>query len=168
MIFSDDVSLSEAITSRLVIAVRYMMDAILTENDNTILDVVYASYAPSSYERTGQFQEAWDATASGGGKHAEGEFFFSPDAMAVSTGMGSHLAQHASQATGASVVEYMADILYEGAMGCIFRPTNRDAWKVLDKWLTNTKFRQIFEAGLNQSGLPWKRSIGGVEKITED
>lgn len=167
MVFLNDEELSSAVVSKLVIAVKYMMDVILTENDSTILDVVYSSYAPSSYERTGQFQQAWDTTAFGGGKHAEGEFFFKPDVMGVSSGIESHLAQHASQATGESVTQYMADILYEGAMGCIYRPTNRNAWKVLDKWLSNTKFRQIFEDGLNQSGLEWKRSTGAVTKTTE-
>ena len=34
-----------------------MMDAILTENDSTILDVVYSTYDPSSYARSGVLAE---------------------------------------------------------------------------------------------------------------
>lgn len=141
-----------------------MMDAILTENDSTILDVVYSTYAPSSYERTGDFQEAWDTRVGTAYKTAEGEFYFRPETMTVDYDVDPP--QHASVDKN-SVTQYMADILYQGAMGCIYRPTNRNAWKVLDKWLSNTKFRQIFEDGLNQSGLEWKRSNGAITKTTE-
>ena len=141
-----------------------MMDAILTENDSTILDVVYSTYAPSSYDRTGDFQEAWDTRVGTAYKTAEGEFYFKPETMTVDYDADPQ--QHASVDKN-SVTQYMADILYQGAMGCIYRPTNRNAWKVLDKWLSNTKFRQIFEDGLNQSGLEWKRSNGAITKTTE-
>ena len=113
-----------------------MMDAILTENDSTILDVVYSTYAPSSYDRTGDFQEAWDTRVGTAYKTAEGEFYFKPETMTVD--YDADPPQHASVDKN-SVTQYMADILYQGAMGCIYRPTNRNAWKVLDKWLSNTK-----------------------------
>ena len=141
-----------------------MMDAILAENDSTILDVVYSTYDPSSYKRTGDFQEAWDTRAGTAHTTAAGESYIRPETMTIE-----HVAdptQHASVDKN-SVTQYMADILYQGAMGCIYRPTNRNAWKVLDKWLSNTKFRQIFEDGLNQSGLEWKRSNGAITKTTE-
>lgn len=162
MAFSNDSELSNAITGGLVVAVKHVVDTILEENDQTILDVVYSSYSPSTYIRTGNFQNAWETRASGGGKSAEGEFYFEPNKIAPNVGVDPH--QHADIG-GASVAEYMADIIYEGGMGCIYRPTNRDAWKVLDKWLTNTRFRQIFEEGLSKSGLDWKRSTGAVTKI---
>ena len=60
-----------------------MMDVILTENDSTILDVVYSTYAPSSYKRTGEFQEAWDTRVGTAYKTAEGEFYFKPEIMTV-------------------------------------------------------------------------------------
>ena len=164
MVFLNDEELSSAAVSKLAIAVQYMMDAILTENDSTILDVVYSTYAPSSYERTGDFQEAWDTRVGTAYKTAEGEFYFKPETMTVDYDVDPP--QHASVDKN-SVTQYMADILYQGAMGCIYRPTNRNAWKVLDKWLSNTKFRQIFEDGLNQSGLEWKRSNGAITKTTE-
>ena len=164
MVFLNDEELSSAAVSKLAIAVQYMMDVILTENDSTILDVVYSTYAPSSYERTGDFQEAWDTRVGTAYKTAEGEFYFKPETMTVD--YDTDPPQHASVDKN-SVTQYMADILYQGAMGCIYRPTNRNAWKVLDKWLSNTKFRQIFEDGLNQSGLEWKRSNGAITKTTE-
>ena len=164
MVFLNDEELSSAAVSKLAIAVQYMMDAILTENDSTILDVVYSTYAPSSYKRTGDFQEAWDTRVGTAYKTAEGEFYFRPETMTVD--YDADPPQHASVDKN-SITQYMADILYQGAMGCIYRPTNRNAWKVLDKWLSNTKFRQIFEDGLNQSGLEWKRSNGAITKTTE-
>ena len=176
MVFLNDEELSSAAVSKLAIAVQYMMDAILTENDSTILDVVYSTYAPSSYKRTGEFQEAWDTRVGTAYKTAEGEFYFKPEIMTVDydyfnpetmdADYNSGPPRHAS-VDRESVAQYMADILYQGAMGCIYRPTNRNAWKVLDKWLSNTKFRQIFEDGLNYSGLEWKRSKGIVTKTTE-
>lgn len=164
MIFSNDAELSDAISGRLVTTVKHVVDAILEENDQTILDIVYSSYSPSTYIRTGNFQKAWETKAHGGGKSAEGEFYFEPDKIVSNVGVDPH--QHAD-IDGTSVAEYMADIIYEGGMGCIYRPTNRDAWKVLDKWLTNTRFRQIFEEGLSKSGLEWKRSTGAIIKILE-
>ena len=163
MLFLDDDSLSSAITDRLKIAVQYTVDRILTENDSTILDVVYSTYAPSVYQRTGEFQKAWDTKVGSMKKYVEGEFFYDSRELTVDPEIG----KHASVVSKDSVAEYMADILYEGAMGCIYRPTKRNAWKVLDKWLSNTKFRQIFEEGLNYAGLEWHRSIGGIDKTYE-
>ena len=140
------------------------MDAILTENDSTILDVVYSTYDPSSYKRTGDFQKAWDTRVGTAYKTAEGEFYFRLETLTVD--YDADPPHHASVDKN-SVTQYMADILYQGAMGCIYRSTNRNAWKLLDKWLSNTKFRQIFEDGLNQSGLEWKRSNGAITKTTE-
>lgn len=163
MLFLDDDSLSSAITDRLKIAVQYVVDRILTENDSTILDVVYSTYAPSEYQRTGEFQKAWDTKVDSMKKYVEGEFFYDSRELTVDPEIG----QHASVVSKDSVATYMADILYEGAMGCIYRPTGRNAWKVLDQWLSNTKFRQIFEEGLSQAGLEWHRSIGGIDKTYE-
>ena len=163
MLFLDDDSLSSAITDRLKIAVQYVVDRILTENDSTILDVVYSTYAPSVYQRTFEFKKAWDTKVGSMKKYVEGEFFYDSRELTVDPEIG----QHASVVSKDSVAEYMADILYEGAMGCIYRPTKRNAWKVLDKWLSNTKFRQIFEEGLNYAGLEWHRSIGGIDKTYE-
>ena len=164
MLFLDDDSLSSAITDRLKIAVQYTVDRILTENDSTILDVVYSTYAPSEYQRTGEFQKAWDTKVGSMKKYVEGEFFYDSRELTVDPEIG----KHASVVSKDSVAEYMADILYEGAMGCIYRPTKRNAWKVLDKWLSNTKFRQIFEEGLNYAGLEWHRSIGRIDKTYEE
>ena len=172
MLFLDDDSLSSAITDRLKIAVQYVVDRILTENDSTILDVVYSTYAPSEYQRTGEFQKAWDTKVGSMKKYVEGEFFYDSRELTVDPEMGQHASVLDRGYEGKvgdvhSVAEYMADILYEGAMGCIYRPTKRNAWKVLDKWLSNTKFRQIFEEGLNYAGLEWHRSIGRIDKTYE-
>ncbi len=70
--------------------------------------------------------------------------------------------QHVSVVDGSSQAENMPYILYQGGMGCIQRPTNRDAWKNLDKKLTNRAMRGIFEEGLSASGMPWKRKTGAI------
>ena len=84
-----------------------MMDAILAENDSTILDVVYSTYDPSSYKRTGDFQKAWDTRVGTAYKTAEGEFYFKPETMTVD--YDADPPQHASVDKN-SVTQYMADI----------------------------------------------------------
>ena len=69
---------------------------------------------------------------------------------------------HASVVTGASVASVMPEVIYQWGQGCVPRPTGRDAWAALDGYLTNSTMRSIFESGLNASGLPWKRSTGGI------
>ena len=70
--------------------------------------------------------------------------------------------QHVSVVTGASQAENMPHILYQASMGCIPRPTHRDAWRNLDSKLTNRAMRGIFEEGLSASGMPWKRKTGAI------
>src|SRR5574344_2764195 len=102
MLFLDDDSLSSAITDRLKIAVQYVVDRILTENDSTILDVVYSTYAPSEYQRTGEFQKAWDTKVGSMKKYVEGEFFYDSRELTVDPEIG----QHASVVSKDSVAEY--------------------------------------------------------------
>ena len=101
------------------------------------------------------FKNAWDMEVGG----LEGEMYF--DEGAISTGS-SEDGVHASVVSGASMASVMPEIIYQWGMGCIQRPTGRDAWKALDSFLTNTQMRSLFEAGLNASGLPWKRSTGAI------
>ena len=167
MSFSSDQELSNAITQRLISATGYVVEKILDKNEDTIAKVVYSAYSPTTYERTNEFKEAWDTMTSGGGKHAEGEFFYQPNSMSSTPGDNGHLAQHASQVSGASMIDVMPDILYEGSMGCIFRPTHRDAWDELDKWITVQRMKKWFGAGLRHSGLPWTGEEGSADKFYE-
>ena len=143
-------------------AVNYVVQKIWNENRELVRLIVYESYQPSMYERTGEFKEAWDTSVKRVGNYIEGEFKYDPRIMEVNPFLG----QHASVITGEPSTTYLADIIYQGLSGHIFGTgywtQKRDAWSALDKWLSNTTFRKIFEEGMTKAGIPWKKSIGGV------
>lgn len=143
-------------------AVEYVVQKIWNENRELIRVLVYESYDPVKYERTGEFKEAWDTSVKSLGKHIEGEFKYDSRIMEVNSTLG----QHASIITGEPSVAYLADIIYQGTAGHIFGEgpwtKKRDVWSTLDSWLTNEKFRKIFEEGMTKAGIPWKKSIGGI------
>lgn len=155
MAFSTEAELKQAITGGITIAIEVTVDAIHGKNEEEIDEIVYGSYAPSWYGRTEEFRNAWETQVGG----TEGEMFYNEGA--VSTGS-TEDGVHASVITGASMAAVMPEVIYQWGQGCIPRPTGRDAWKALDSYLTNTQMRSLFEAGLNASGLPWKRSTGAI------
>lgn len=142
--------------------VDYVVQKIWNENRELIRVLVYESYTPVKYERTGEFKEAWDTDVKTLGNYIEGEFKYNSNDLIVNPSLG----QHASIIDGEPSVSYLADIIYQGMAGHIFGEgpwtKKRDAWSALDKWLTNTQFRKIFEEGMNKAGIPWKRNIGKV------
>lgn len=159
MVITTEEDLKNQITKGLVVAVEYTVGRFKDYNQESINRVVYSSYSPSWYGRTMDFLSAWDTTASGGSGHAEGEMYFEPSSIGtgdIETG------EHVSVISGASQASVMPELLYQAGMGCIQRPTHRDAWADLDDTLTNRTVRQIFEAGLSSSGLPWKRKTGAI------
>lgn len=160
--------LKKALAPQLQIAVDHTMNEVLKENKSKIEDIVYGGYDPQYYQRTGEFKDgAWETNQEGEGD-AKGSFEYYPN--------GIHKTQeepwHVSVVDGTSFAEYLADSLYKGNSGGIFgngewnRP--RNAFKQLDNWLSNSTLRKLFEAGLNQSGLVWKRSTGGLTKTQHD
>lgn len=154
MAFSTEAELRQAIEGGLTTAITSTISAIHGKNEEEIQQIVY-SYPNNWYGRTMDFKNAWDMEVGG----LEGEMYF--DEGAISTGS-SEDGVHASVVSGASMASVMPEIIYQWGMGCIQRPTGRDAWKALDSYLTNTQMRSLFEAGLNASGLPWKRSTGAI------
>ena len=160
MSFTSEEELKSKIMSGLTIAVKSTVDEIHEQNENFIDEVVYDSYNPTWYNRTGNFGNAWDTTIGSAGNYVEGKFYYNPNEMMVGS---PEDGVHVSVISGAPQTQNMPDIIYQGGMGCIQRPTKRDAWKALDTFLTNTMIRSIFEAGLNKSGLPWKRNRGGIK-----
>lgn len=158
MAFTSEGELRSAIMKGLTVAVQTTIDEIHKHNEEFIEDVVYNSYNPSWYERTGNFGNSWATRMGSAGSSIEGEFYYKPEMNVSSQEEG----QHISVVDGQVVVGVMPDIIYQGAMGCIRRPTNRDAWKTLDHFLNKTMMRSIFEAGLMRSGLPWKRNHGRI------
>lgn len=155
MAFLNEAELKAAITGGITIAVESTINAIHGENREQIQEVVYSSYAPSWYGRTNNFLNAWSTEVGG----TEGEMYY--DESKISTGNKKD-GRHVSVVDEASMAAVMPEVIYQWGQGCMPRPTGRDAWKALDSFLTNTQMRSLFEAGLNASGLPWKRSTGAI------
>lgn len=162
--FRSEEEILKELSGRMRLAVKDVVDEILEQNEQLIEDLVYNAYSPSVYERTGNFGDSWDTRIGGAGSYIEGEFYFKPKFNVSFEHDSDTLPQHAS-IDGQAVGQYMADIIYDGAMGCISRPTKRDASKALDRLLTNTYFRTMFEAAMSRHGIPWKRGAGGVSVI---
>lgn len=160
MSFTSEEELKTQIISGLKIAVNSTVNEIHEQNENFIDEVVYDSYNPSWYNRTGNFRNAWDTTVGTAGSYVEGKFYYNSNEMVVGT---EEDGVHVSVVDGSPQTQNMPWIIYQGGMGCIQRPTGRNAWKALDSFLTNSMMRSIFESGLNKSGLPWKRSRGAIK-----
>lgn len=158
MSFTSESELRSAIRQGILIAVETTVNEIHKQNEQFIEEVVYDTYSPSWYDRTGGFGNSWATRVGSAGSFVEGEFYYSPDMNVSSQEEG----QHISVVDGQVVVNAMPDIIYQGAMGCIRRPIKRDAWKTLDHFLSKTMMRSIFETGLSRSGMPWKRDRGGI------
>ena len=159
MSFTSESELKSKIINGLTIAVESTVKEIHENNEQIIEDVVYGAYSPSWYARTGDFGNAWDTRVGAAGSAVEGEFYYNSSGMGVSS---PEEGQHVSVIDGSVQTLNMPDIIYQGGMGCIQRPTNRDAWKALDRFLTNSMIRSIFETGLSRSGMPWKRNNGAI------
>lgn len=163
MLFTNEAQMRSLISGKLQVAVNYVLQQIFDENNKDVLEIVYQSYS-GSYPRTGEFANAWEVVEGGFGD-AGGEFRFASHKLSASPKASNEDYPIHADVHGNSVTEYMADILYQGGMGCIYRPTNRNAYKVLDTWLSNTRFRKIFEDGMTAAGIPWKRSTGAVNVV---
>jgi len=159
MSFYNETELQSAISKGLVIAVEHTVNQFLKYNKEFIEGYVYGVYSPSWYSRTRDFFNAWKTEVSGGGSSVKGEMAYDSGRIGVGA---QDEGQHVSVVTGQSQAENMPELLYQSGMGCIYRPTGRDAWKKLDIYLSNSTVRSIFEAGLSKSGMPWKRKSGAI------
>lgn len=159
-------------------ATDYVVQKIWNENRSLIEEIVYnaqgqgyygkaSAYTQNpeldkSYNRTGQFKEAWETDVKTLGDYVEGEFKYDPRTLEVNYSEW----QHGSDYLKEPMTTYLADIIYNGTAGHIFGEgywtKKRDAWAALDKWLTNRRFRQIFEEGMTKAGIPWKKNKGAV------
>lgn len=153
-------------------AVDYVVQKIWNENRELIRIIVYESYQPSRYNRTGEFKEAWNTKVNAKGRHIEGEFYYDWGKLTPGDDdpESPRYGQHVSGIDRFLMTEYLADVIYQGLAGPAFGhgihsgpwTEKRDVWATLDKWLSNSTFRRIFEEGMTKAGIPWKKSIGGV------
>lgn len=164
MVFLNDEELSSAIVGGLNTAVQYVMEEILKRNDKAIQVHVYQKYVPKVYQVTGDFVNAWDIKTASGSKTVDGEFYFEPNEIGVNPN--ADPPQHAD-VDGNSVAQYMADLIYESDMGCIQRPVRRNAWKVVDKWLSVNNLSTLFQRGMRRAGLKFVKGNGAPTKTTE-
>lgn len=161
--FNNDKELSEAATWRLDEAMGYMMSELLKKNDKQIQKTVYDKYSPDVYERSYDFKTAWDIDHSRTGKSVEGEFYFEPSYLTVDPQELRH-----TDVYGESVVDEMADLIYQSGQGIFHRPTKRNAWKKLDKWFNKDKIVSLYQRGMKRAGLPFEKSSGDPTKTSHE
>ena len=160
----NDTELERLLREPLKEAVDYVVQKIIDTNEAEISKIVYAAYDPINYERTGEFQRAWDTivtTKTGdSGATVEGSFFYAPGGNRMSSqppspangNMGIHhgistrgtgkfrsngqMASQKERSEGqwGDSREYLADIIYQGLAGDIY---GNGAW---------TKKRDAFDA----------------------
>lgn len=146
--------------------VKYVLENIDEENVKAIDAVIYGSYDPVQYNRTYEFREAWrqESSVSVSGSIVKGKYSFDGSRLKPNP----VLAQHASLVDGTPFQVYLADVIYQGTAGILFgNPSwaqNRNAYDVLDKWLNKTKFRELFEEGMNRAGLTYHHNKAALKK----
>ena len=161
MSFKNDAELRKAMEQALSGSSLHTMEQTKTMLQIHIDKDVYGAYAPEVYPRSEEFRDAWETENIGTGA----EIHYEPDDLSVAAPV------HASVITGQGVTSVLADWIFEGNSGGLFGNggwnSSRDAWKSLDKEMTNTKFRSMYEAGMTAVGIPWKRSGGAVTKTKD-
>ena len=165
MIFVNDEQLRREITKNLTTASLITMEETKKVLQKNITLDVYGGYSPSEYDRTFEFMDAWETEEGGASGIAPAQMHYEPDFITTVSPP-----QHASVLNGVSVVDVLADWIFEGHDSGLFPgawSNARDAWKSMDKEITNTKFRAMYENGLNETKMPWKRSTGAVIKEKE-
>lgn len=161
MSFASEEELRKAMSEALSGASLHTMEETKSMLQVHIDEEVYGNYSPEVYPRSEEFSEAWETESQGVGA----EMHYEPDYLSVAAPV------HASILTGAGVTSVLADWIFEGNSGGLFGNggwnRSRDAWKALDKEMTNTRFRRMYEAGMSSQNIPWKRSGGAVIKTKE-
>lgn len=161
MSFKTEAELRQAMSSALSGSSLYTMEETVTMLQNHIENVVYGAYSPEVYGDTFEFLDAWETQSQGAGA----EMHYEPDYLSIAAPV------HASVVTGAGVASVLADWIFQGNSGGLFGNggwnSSRDAWKALDKEMTNSKFRSMYESGMTAVGIPWKRSGGAVIKTKD-
>ena len=173
---TSDRQLKNLIMPLLKEVVDYVLEEILKENKDLIEKIVYDAYDPVTYERTGEFKEAWDKESNvntGEGK-VEGEFFYDPSKLTVgypSTIPGNpQYGQHASALDNFEMREYLADVIYQGLAGPAFGSgfksgpwsKKRDVWKALNDKVGKAKINELILEGCKRAGLSVHKNKVGI------
>lgn len=156
----------------LVVALDYVLQKISERNEDLIMRIVYSNYTPEVYERTGEFQQAWDYSLSSGGNQALGTFGYSETSSDAGRIMHyvPEKGQHGTpESFGQTIMdawgdarEYLAEIIYEGIKKKkVFGPgpwtRKRDVWAPLIKSIESKAMSTWFERGLKYAGLKYRK-----------
>ena len=172
----NDIELVNMVMPALEQAVDYVVQKIWNDNRELIRKLVYETYQPSEYQRSGEFKQAWTTVDSKtSGNKTVGRFEYDPDSMSVghpstergTPDYGKHASavKHASDVGDSDAREYLAEIIYQGLAGPAFGygpvhdgawTKKRDVWEALIKKLGTRKFKSYFHEGLRLAGVKFR------------
>lgn len=150
-------------------AMDYTIQKIWNDNRELIRTIVYESYQPEAYQRTGEFKEAWVTDTKAFRNVVKSELKFDPRLLEVNYDKW----QHGSKVLEEPMTTYLAEVIYQGKSGDFFGEgpwrRKRDVWEELNKRLGKRKLEKYFEEGMTKYGIPFRRrkSVLEVKKYEE-
>lgn len=147
-------------------AIDYVVQKIWNDNRELIRQIVYEGYEPEVYDRTGEFQNAWDTDVKRKGNFVQGIMKYNPKELTVDYSKWQHGSDYLKQ----PMTTYLAEVIYQGLSGKLFGDgpwtKKRDVWAALNKQIGIRKIKQYFEEGMRQNGLSFRGHTASV-KVTK-
>lgn len=153
-------------------AIDYVVQKIWNDNRELIRTIVYESYQPKEYERTGEFKEAWDTDVKRLGNFVRGEMKYDPRELTVNYNKWQHGSRYVSNGELHETVmtTYLAEVIYQGLSGDLFGEgpwtKKRDVWAALNREVGIRKIKQYFEEGMRRNGLDFRGHTASL-KVTK-
>lgn len=146
-------------------AVDLFVQKIWNKNRELVRILVYESYQPSVYNRTGEFKEAWETEVktTGIANKVQGSFHYAPDKLTPGDNDpdSPRYGQHVSAIDRFLMTTYLADVIYQGLAGPAFGHgvesgpwhSKRDVWERLEKELGRSTLKKWMKECFDQVGL---------------
>ena len=147
-------------------AIDLLVQKIWNENRELVIKIVYESYSPTTYNRTGEFKEAWDTDTTQNlftGK-VQGSFFYDPGKLTPGDNdpESPRYGQHVSAIDRMLMTTYLAEVIYQGKAGPAFGHgvesgvwhSKRDVWAQLEKEVGRSKLKIWMKECFDKVGLP--------------
>lgn len=153
-------------------AIDYVVQKIWNDNRELIRTIVYESYQPEEYERTGEFKEAWDTDVKRLGNFVRGEMKYDPRELTVNYNKWQHGSRYVSngELNETVMTTYLAEVIYQGLSGDLFGEgpwtKKRDVWAALNREVGIRKIKQYFEEGMRRNGLDFRGHTASL-KVTK-
>lgn len=164
----NDEELIAMIIPELKQAMDYAIQKIWNDNRELIRTVVYESYQPTEYQRTGEFKEAWVTDTKAFRNVVQSELKFDPRLLEVNYDKW----QHGSKELEEPMTTYLAEVIYQGKSGKMFGDgpwtRRRNVWQQLNKRIGSKKIGQYFEEGMKYFGIQYKNKRGSIKKVKYD